>query len=209
MRPTLTSLLITALFAACTPMTPKKVMVFSRGDVEANTQERTLQMPRPGATNHGELAFQFYEESNVELSLNGAAALGLPEKVTIEKDGLNVLNLKPADTLVGHQVQYKTAGTQKTRYAQADMAAAIDSLQQILLLNQQGRFANLFYLKPGQVQHISGSDKAQLIGPFHRLNAMESVDGKMPEVYRFYTLSEVREALANIQKLGSPAKPKP
>lgn len=198
------SFLIIACLAACTPMTPKKVVAFSRGTVEVNTQERTLTLPPSGAGSHDEISFQFYEENNVQLTLEGAVTQGLPASVSIEKDGLTILNLKPADTLMGHLVQYKTAGNQKTRFTQEDLASSVDSLQQLLRQNSTGRFARVLYLKPGEVKYVSASGEAQVIGPFHRLTSMEMRDGKMPEVYRFYTFREIREALARLQQAGRP-----
>ena len=42
---------------------------------------------------------------------------------------------------------------------------------------------------------------AFIVGPFHQMTSIEKVEGKEPEVYRFYSVTEIRETIKNLTAL--------
>jgi hypothetical protein len=42
---------------------------------------------------------------------------------------------------------------------------------------------------------------AFIVGPYHRMSSIEKTGDKEPEVYRFYSVKEVRETIGKLEKL--------
>src|SRR3569833_409470 len=102
------------------------------------------------------------------------------------------------DTIVGSYLKY-SAPSATTKVFTLDMLKhSVDSLQQ-LINNQNVNAANKnYFVLPYHAVKISGNIDATVVGPFHQMTSMEKEEGKEPEVYRFYTVKEIRELIAEL-----------
>ena len=77
----------------------------------------------------------------------------------------------------------------------------IDSTQQ-LLTGQNADNKTTFFLEPGSVKKISDNQQAQLLSPYQNIPYSVSVDekGNAPEMYKFFTNKQKREALNDLIK---------
>jgi hypothetical protein len=57
-----------------------------------------------------------------------------------------------------------------------------------------------YFIAPGKLVRITAETKAKVFGPFTTIPGGFDA-GSVPEIYKFYTLSEIREIIANLQKM--------
>jgi hypothetical protein len=105
-------------------------------------------------------------------------------------------------------VQYTDPKLKKNVTTQADLKHDIDSLQQLTEGKNISAANHNFYLLPHTATKFTNNLEAQVVGPFHKMTSAEMVDGKMPEVYRFYSIKEIRETIAKLTVLTLPTKKK-
>lgn len=119
--------------------------------------------------------------------------------IDLPGDGLFIVNAKP-DTIVGGINKYVDASKQQI-VTQVELKQRIDSM----VLLSEGKNASAanqsYYLLPNKAVRISDNTQAMVISPYHRVRAVEKIDGKDPEVYRFYTLKEFREKIEELKAL--------
>ena len=84
---------------------------------------------------------------------------------------------------------------------QEDLKHDIDSLEQLTEGKNISAANRNFYILPKTTVKISDNLDAFVVGPFHRMTSIEKVDGKLPEVYRFYSIQEVRETIEKLTAL--------
>jgi hypothetical protein len=85
----------------------------------------------------------------------------------------------------------------------------IDSLQQLTTGANVSAANRNFFILPNQVVKVSENLDAFIVGPYHQMRSAEKVDGKDPEVYRFYSIREIRETIAKLEELTKPVAPPP
>ena len=184
------------LFTACSD---KKMVVMSKGPAEVNTDAKTIKAG-DGAG---------HEEKEVTLG-GGKIVFKLDTpagEATVEllDNGLYIVNVKN-DTIIGSYQKYSDPKLAPNMVTQEALKQQIDSLQ-LLSEGKNVSAANRnFYLLPNQAVKISDNTKAMVVGPYHRIRSAEKVDGKDPEVYRFYSIKEIRENIAKMVALTVPEK---
>ncbi len=167
----------------------KKVVVFSKGDPKINEEAKTIEVD-DGAG---------HESKEVQFG-NGAIDLKLTTPrgnttVNIPGNGLYVLNTQK-DTIVGSFITYGENAIKK--FSQEEIVRQIDSLKQLTIGKNVSADKKNFFILPNTAVKISENLDAIVVAPFHNMKSVEAVDGKAPEVYRFYTTKEIRE---NIEKV--------
>ena len=175
------------------------VIVYSKGAAEVNNESKTI-VTKDG-TGH--------EEKIIELAGKGFTyTLNSPTgeaKLDFNEPGLYIVNAKK-DTVVGCLQSFVAPSSTQKKVTQEDLAKKIDSL--VLLTEGKNISAanHNFYLLPNQSQKITGNTDALIIGPYHRMRSAEAKDGKAPEVYRFYSVKEIRETIAELKGFQQPIK---
>lgn len=177
---------------------PKRMIVFSKG--EATVEAGSIK------ANNGSV----HEEKIVDLKTEHKTTLAISSpagKVTVDLlgEGLFVVNAKN-DTLLGSFQEYKDPKLATKLVTQEMLKNQIDSLTLLLEGKNVNATNRNFYLLPNQVAKISDNIQSMVVGPYHRIRSAETIDGKAPEVYRFYSIKEVREAIEKMKILSTPKK---
>lgn len=190
------------LLAGCGGNNLKRVLVISRGAAAIDKEAKTITIN--SGTSSEEQTVDFDTKDNIALQVTSQAG-----KTTLNMDapGLYVINAKP-DTIVGSYQHFGAPAKETSTYKQDFIKQQLDSLQQ-LIENKNVSAANKnFFILPNHVVKITDNTDAVIVGPFHKLTALDPKDGKTPEVYRFQMVSEVRETIAHLQELTKD-KPSP
>ena len=85
---------------------------------------------------------------------------------------------------------------------QEELKGIIDSLN-LLTTGANVKPENHNYMVlPNKAAKISANPKAKVYGPFTKIPGTLDADedGKAPEIYKFYTINELREVIANLKK---------
>ena len=184
------------VLAACSD---KKMVVMSKGPAEINTDTKTIKAIDGSGHEEKEITLG---GGKVVFKLNTPAG-----EATVEllENGLYIVNVKN-DTIIGSYQKYSDPKLAPNMVTQEALKQQIDSLQ-LLSEGKNVSAANRnFYLLPNQAVKISDNTKAMVVGPYHRIRSAEKVDGKDPEVYRFFSIKEIRENIAKMQALTVPEK---
>lgn len=186
---------MTVLFACGGGAESKKVLIMGRGGLTANGNDITM--------NEG----SGYSEETVELSGDKAVSLNVTTpggKTTISipaEKGFYVLNLK-TDTIVGSQQVFGKDLSSSRVISQEELKLKIDSLTK-LTAGANVSTGRSYFILPNQVVKITANIEARIFGPFTKIPGTLEADktGKAPEIYKFYTNSEMRELIANLKKM--------
>lgn len=188
-------LAIPALLVACSGGNQKKVLVLSHDGPQIDEAAGTI--TAKSSKGHAEKEIMLSAEALKVSTLAGDATLNLPAK------GYYIANLKNNDTIIGSYVALTTDASQaNTRLTQDDLKKRLDSLQQ-LIQNKNVSAANRnYFIPPNTATKITDNVDATIIAPYHTISGIPAAtDGKVPEVYRFFTINELRETINNLQKL--------
>lgn len=175
------------------------MIVMSKGKAEVNTDAKTIKATDGSG----------HEEQEVTLGSGKTVfKLNTPAgEATVEmlENGLYVVNVKN-DTIIGSYQKYSDPKSTQQVMSQDNLKKQLDSLQ-LLAAGKNVSAANRnFYILPNQAVKITDNTVALVVGPYHRMRSAEKVDGKDPEVYRFYSIKEVREMIMKLQVLTTPEK---
>jgi len=197
----LTALLsVIVLLASCEKSGTKKVYVLSEGTADINTNDRTITTKGRG---HEEKEVLFYDDGKITLNVSSQAGKA---EVALPDDGIYILNTKK-DTIVGSFVNYAAPKTEVKHLSDAELAAYVDSLQQIVSGNAKA--GKTFYILPNQAVKITSNMDATVITPYHQMTSIEYKKGQSPEVYRFYPISESRATLDKLKTMTGDKGDKP
>jgi hypothetical protein len=189
------SLLALTLFASCSSSI-KRVYVLSKGPATIDESAKTISAK--DGTGHEEKMVS-YTDATTTIQLDAPAG---KTSVTITDKGLYILNVKN-DTIIGALQNYTAPKLQQNLLTQEDLKVKIDSLQQLVAGKIASKEKNFFIL-PNQAVKITDNLDAIIVTPYHQMRSAESVDGKAPEVYRFYSIREIRETIGKLEGLTKP-----
>lgn len=191
-------IVIAASLAACTNST-KKVIVMSKGEAEVNTDAKTIKTT-DGAGHHEKAVVLGGGTSVFKLSTPVGEA-----DIELKESGLYVINAKN-DTIIGSYQYYTDPAKANAVITQEDLARRIDSLN-LLVEGKNVSAANRnFFILPASAVKISDNVQAEVVGPYHQMRSAEKKDGKDPEIYRFYSIKEIREIITKLQALTTAPK---
>ena len=186
------------LLASCSS-DQKRVVIFSKGSVEVNTDAKNIKVT--DGAGHEDKTVDFVGK-NVEITLNTPSG---EAKVTLTENGYYIVNVKN-DTIIGSQVNYTSPELVNQVITQEALKQKIDSLHNLVNNVNVGKANRNFYILPNSAAHITDNFDAIIVGPFHKMRSAESKDGKTPEVYRFYSIKEIRETIAKLEGMTGKQK---
>jgi archaellum component FlaF (FlaF/FlaG flagellin family) len=176
----------------------KKIIVMSKGPAEVNADAKTISAKDGAGQTEKEVVLSDGQSSFKISSPAGEATVDLPE------NGLYIINVK-TDTIIGSYQKYSDPASQGT-ISQERLKQKLDSLQ-LLAEGKNVSAANRnFYILPNHSVRISDNIQSIVVGPYHQMTSAEKVDGKDPEVYRFYSIKEVRVMIEKLVVLTTPKK---
>jgi hypothetical protein len=171
----------------------KKILVYAGSDIRVDDSKQHITVS--DGTTHHEQELDFTTGSPVTLDVQ--SPLG-KTSITANDDGLYILNLE-ADTVIG-SFQHVGADNGTTKITQDVLKQKIDSLQKLVLDQNISEANRNYFIAPGKLVRITAETKAKVFGPFTTIPGGFDA-GSVPEIYKFYTLSEIREIIANLQKM--------
>lgn len=172
----------------------KKVVVMSKGKADIDLNAGTIKST--DGAGHEEKTLDINSKT-VSFKLNTPAG---EATVDLLENGLYVVNVKN-DTIIGSYQKYVSTAETGKSMTQEMLKTKIDSL--ILLTEGKNISAENrnYFILPNTAAKISTNKDAEVVGPYHRMRSAEKMDGKEPEIYRFYSIKEIREMIANLQVL--------
>lgn len=173
----------------------KKVLVYASDKITVDNTQRHITVADGDGTTHHEQELDFSSGDPVTLDVESARG---KYSVTIPDDGLYIANLK-TDTVVGSR-QHIGAEGGESHITQDDLKKKLDSLNK-LIADQNVSDANQnYFIAPHQAVRITADVKAKVFGPFTTIPGSFDA-GSVPAIYKFYSMSEMRELIGKLQKM--------
>ena len=191
-------IIIATLLASCASNNNniKRILVIAKGSADFNTTSKTITLTNGAGT--VDTSADFNAEGKLSLQIkkeNGNLTIEIPDNGYYMLNGTN-------DTIVG---SYQNYGVQKTSFdtvKQATIVKGIDSLQRLIQGTNVSATNRNFNILPYQALKITNNLDAFIVAPYHQMTSIEKVDGKAPEVYRFYNVKEIRETIETLKALS-------
>jgi len=173
----------------------KKILVVMKGGGTADADSKTIVLKDGGGT----------EEKTIQLNSADKITLTIQKEdgkstVDISDDGYYLLNGKN-DTIIGSFQKYGVPTGSYTTVSQDALKRDIDSLQLLITNNNVSPANRNYFILPYQAAKITNNLEAFMVTPYHRMTSIEKVGDKDPEVYRFWSIKEVRETLEKLKAM--------
>ena len=170
----------------------KRIYVMSKGPAQYDEAAKTISAK--DGRGHEEKIINI-SSAEVALKLNGPTG---EASVSFKENGLYVINIKN-DTIIGSKQNYVSPKLQKDMMTQDELKVKIDSLYQLTEAKNISAANHNFFILPNQAVKITDNLEAIIVGPFHQMTTAAKVDGQEPEVYRFYSIHEIRETIVKLE----------
>ncbi len=194
------------MLASCTSHT-KKVIIYANSKAEISEAAKTI----TNKDNTGHVDQTYTYSTGDALTFTVQPMEGSAYTIEVPEDGYYIVNTKAKDTIIGGFQKYSTPEEANRMMTQDDLKRNIDSLKQMVAGTNISAANRTFYILPGKAAKITDNVQAEIVGPYHRMTSIAKTGDEEPEVYRFYSISEVRETIAKLEKLTgaqpAPAKP--
>lgn len=177
-------------FTACKSH-EKKILIYASSNITLDDAKQHVSVT--DGTTHHEQELDFSTGSAVNLDVQSPQG---KMNVSAVDDGLYILNLKP-DTIIGSLKHVGT--TAKTSISEDELKASIDSLQKLTEDKNVSDANKNYFIAPGKLVKITSNTDAKIFGPFNTIPGAFDA-GSVPELYKFYTIAQVREILDNLKK---------
>ena len=186
-------LLATMLLLGACSSHQKKVLLYANSKIEVDESQKNITVT--DGTTQVEQELNFNSGDPVVLNISGPNG-----KYTLEikEDGLFLANLKK-DTVVG-SMQH-TGDVKHTRITQEQLQLQLDSLRKLVRGENISAAAKNYFIPPGQIVKISNFTNAKIFGPFQPVPSAFDA-GSVPEIYKFYNLSEEQEIIAKLTEMS-------
>ena len=186
-------LLSLVFFVAACSSHQKKVLLYANSKIQVDESQKNITVTDGSTQVEQELDFN----SGDPVVLNVTGPNG---KYTLEvkDDGLFLANLKK-DTVVG-SMQH-TGESRHTRITQQELQLQLDSLNKLVKGENISAAAKNYFIPPGQVVKISNFTNAKIFGPYQPVPSAFDASS-VPEIYKFYSLSEEKEIIAKLTEMS-------
>lgn len=169
----------------------KKILVYAGSDIHVDDSKQHITVSE--GTTHHEQELDFATGSPVTLDVQSPQG---KTSVTATDDGLYILNLE-SDTVVG---SYQHVGASSKINVSLDEAKHdLDSLQKLVSDQNVTATNRNYFITPGKMERVTPETKAKVFGPFTSIPGSFDA-GSVPEIYKFYSVPEVREIIAQLEK---------
>jgi len=194
------SLALVILFSSCNQSVQKRVLVLYKGDGKIDKDNTSIELTSDNSSTHNDEVLEYFSGSKQTFTIkktDGEVKLDAPD------EGYYIINAKN-DTIIGSYQQYSSAKSDTIK--QDVIKKGIDSLE-LLVQGKNVSAANRnFFILPYTIVKITSNADAFVVAPFHKMNSIETQEGKEPEVYRFWGIKEIREDIERMKGLTSSKK---
>lgn len=169
----------------------KKVMILVKGNVTVDEAAKTIVVKDGVGNTEKEMTFNTADKISLQLTTPNKQAT-----IEIAENGYYILNTKN-DTIIGSYQNYGAAPTSAIVITQATLKKGIDSLIQ-LTENKNISAANRnYFILPYTAVKITNNANAFIVAPYHKMSSIEKEGDKDPEVYRFWSIKEIRQTIVD------------
>jgi hypothetical protein len=190
----LSGLLLSVLFflSACSSH-QKKVLLYADSKIQVDESQKNISVE--DGTTQVEQELNFNSSDPVVLHITGP---GGKYTLEVKEDGLFLANLKK-DTVVG-SMQH-TGESRHSRITQQELQLQLDSLNKLIKGENISASAKNYLVPPGQIVKISNFINAKIFGPYQPVPSAFDAS-TVPEIYKFYSLSEEKEIIAKLTEMS-------
>lgn len=183
----------TLLFLSACSSHQKKVLLYADSKIQVDESQKNITVD--DGTTQVEQELNFNSGYPIVLNISGPNG-----KYTLEvkEDGLFLANLKK-DTVVG-SMQH-TGESRHTRITQEELQKQLDSLNKLIKGENISATAKNYFIPPGHVVKISNFSNAKIFGPYQPVPSAFDASS-VPEIYKFYSLSEEKEIIAKLTEMS-------
>jgi hypothetical protein len=188
-------IVLVVCFSACKGHV-KKVLVYASDKITVDNTQKNITVANGDGTTHHEQELDFTTGDPVTLNVETPQG---KYTLTAADDGLYIANVK-TDTVIGSKQHVGAEGG--GRITQDALMQKLDSLKK-LVADQNVSDANQnYFIVPGKIVRITTETQAKVFGPFTTVPGGFDA-GSVPAIYKFYSMKEMREIIANLQKMTS------
>ena len=192
MKKIIALLSVVILLSACDR--EKRILVMSKGKADINADAKTIKA-KNGASHEEQLVIMNGGKIIFNLSTPAGEAT-----VELLENGYYIINVKN-DTIIGSYQKYSDPRLAQNMISQENLKQKIDSLRLLAEGKNVSAANHNFFILPNHTAKITDNKDAMIVGPYHQMRSAEKVDGKDPEVYRFYSIKEIREMITRLEAL--------
>ena len=186
-------LLSALLFLGACSSHQKKVLLYADSKIKVDESQKNITVE--DGTTQVEQELNFNTGDPVVLNVSGP---GGKYTLEIKEDGLFLANLKK-DTVVGSMQHI--GESRHTRITQQELQSQLDSLNKLIKGENISAVAKNYFIPPGQVVKISSFTNAKIFGPYQPVPSAFDASS-VPEIYKFYSLSEEKEIIAKLTEMS-------
>ena len=168
-------------------------MIYANSNIQVDESQKNITVTEGNSQVEKELSFSGSDP--VVLNITGPKT-----HYTLEanEDGLWLANLK-FDTIVGSKQH--TGEIKQTRITQEQLKLQLDSLNKLVKgLNISAASKN-YFIPPEKMVKITDVTNAKIFGPFTPIPSGFDA-GSVPEIYKFYNLSEENEIINKLTEMS-------
>ena len=192
--------IIVIVFVSCSSGS-QKIIVYSNNGAAIDEASKVITTKDTFGHNNKEIKFSGSDKKTIVVK-SGAG----DQNIDIEGAGYFIVNAKARDTIIGGLQKYSTPEEANRVMTQEQLSHNIDSLKQMMTGTNTNAANKTFFILPYTAAKITDNEDAFIVGPYHRMTSIAKEGDKDPEVYRFYSIREVRETVGKLEKLTG-AKP--
>lgn len=183
--------LVAFLFTACSK-NEKKIMVISKGKAKVDVTNKTIAVKDGPGSEEAEMLYNTADKIVLKVtSEDKEVAIDIPE------NGYYILNTKN-DTLIGSYQNYTEVGTPADTSKMITQEMIQKSIDSLIALTEGKNISvanKNYYVLPFTAVKVTSNVNAFIVGPFHNITTLEKDGDKIPEVYRFFSIKEIREKI--------------
>ncbi len=188
------SLILVIIFAiiSCNNKNEKKIIVLNKGTAIIDEKNKKIVIKDGDGNEEHELLYSTNKKITIEVLANNKSF-----NTDFSEVGYYILNAKN-DTIIGSLQNYTdpTKPNKEEVYISQEMIKkSIDSLTALTEGKKINSANKNFYILPYTALKITSNIKATIIAPYHNIRSIEQVNNEEPEVYRFYSINEIREKI--------------
>ncbi len=205
MKLTVTYCLIALVLLSACAKNEKKIMVLNRGTAKIDIESKTVTIKDGAGSEENEMLYNTVEKITIKVIKDGKETTA-----NVDENGYYILNTKK-DTIVGSFLKFSEQKelSDTFLFTQDVIKKSIDSLIALTEGKNISAANRNFFIPPNTAVKITGNVNATIIAPFHNMRSIEKEGDKEPEVYRFFTNTEMREKIAKQVLLTKPKMPEP
>jgi hypothetical protein len=200
-------LLFILLLSSCSK-NEKKILLVNKGRAIVDVDAKSAVIKDAAGSEEHEMSYNTGDKVSIKVK-----AEDKDYTINIPENGYYLLNAKN-DTIIGSYQKYsapKTAVDTFTMITQEMIKKSIDSLVALIEGKNVSAANRNYFILPFTAAKITNNMNAVIIAPFHNITTLEKDGDKDPEVYRFFSIKEIREKIEKqkamtIYKQPAPAK---